>query len=126
MYFWREDEFKTLRQVAADARTVPLWSDYAAFCEQYERGLRTQEFAMLEAFITKLEHARFADRRAFVSWLAQQAEGRQGRQMLIPHQLQTRLMEPTLLEWTMLEPGCAEPHLWLGRYDDLKFLCNPD
>ena len=40
--------------------------------------------------------------------------------MLIPHPLHVRVMEPTLLEWTLTEPDCYEPHLWLGGYDNLS------
>jgi hypothetical protein len=40
MYFWREDCFQTLKDVAAKAEMTPEWADYAAFCTEYERGLR--------------------------------------------------------------------------------------
>lgn len=30
------------------------------------------------------------------------------------------MVEPSLIEWTLAEPACAEPHLWLGGYDHLK------
>jgi len=50
MYFWREDYFKALRDVATEARAVPEWVDYVAFCEEYERGLRREAFTILERF----------------------------------------------------------------------------
>lgn len=40
--------------------------------------------------------------------------------MLIPHPLNIRVVEPTLLEWALVEPECSEPHLWLGGYEHLK------
>lgn len=40
--------------------------------------------------------------------------------MLVPHPLHVRVVEPTLLEWTEVEPGCSEPHRWLGGYEHLK------
>ena len=48
--------------------------------------------------------------------------------MLIPHPLHVRVVEPTLLEWTVVEPHCSEPHLWLGGYDHVKraFELDPD
>jgi len=40
--------------------------------------------------------------------------------MLLPHPLNLRLIEPTLLEWTIVEPECSEPHQWLGGYEHLR------
>ena len=40
--------------------------------------------------------------------------------MLIPHPLKIRVVEPTLLEWTDIEPTCSEPHRWLGGYEHLE------
>jgi hypothetical protein len=120
MYFWREDYFKTLLDVAKEARAVPEWADYAVFCEQYERGLRPKAFAILEAFMASFERAPFAERRRFVAWVSCQADRRDGRQALIPHPLHVRIVEPTLLEWTLVEPDCAEPHVWLGGYEHIK------
>lgn len=120
MHFWRKEFFQTLKDVAANAAAAPEWADYAAFCSQYERGLRGSAFVTLERFISSMEHAFFADRRRFVSWLLPQAEGREGRHMLVPHPLHVRVVEPTLLEWTVVEPGSSEPHRWLGGYDHLK------
>ncbi len=120
MHFWRKGYFETLNDVAVKARAVPLWSDYAKFCVEYERGLRTEAFTVLERFISSMERAPFADRQRFVIWLLQLLDGREGRHMLIPHPLQIRLVEPTLLEWTVVQPRCSEPHLWLGGYDHVK------
>jgi len=120
MLFWRDDYFAILKDVAAKARAVPLWSDYADYCVEYERGLRADAFTILERFISSMECASFEERQQFVSWLSRQADGRQGRNMLIPHPLHVRLVEPTLLEWTLVQPLCSEPHLWLGGYDHVK------
>ncbi|MGB8733190.1 MAG: hypothetical protein WCC99_18215 [Candidatus Sulfotelmatobacter sp.] len=120
MHFWRENFFQTLKDAAADAATVPEWADYGAFCTEYERGLRREAFTTLERFICSFEHAPFAERRRFVSWLLLRADGRDGRHMLVPHPLRLRIVEPTLLEWTVVEPECSEPHRWLGGYDHLR------
>jgi hypothetical protein len=128
MHFWREKYFQTLKDIAAEARTVPAWADYAAFCEEYERGLRREAFSILERFISSMERAPFAERRRFVSWLSERTDRREGRHMLIPHQFYVRVVEPTLLEWTAVEPLCSEPHLWLGGFEHVKcaFELKPD
>jgi hypothetical protein len=120
MHYWRKDYFKTLGVVAQAARTVPEWQDYAAFCEKYEKGIRQEALTILDRFISSYEQESFESRRAFVSWLLQQTDGRDGRHMAIPHPLQIRIVEPTLLEWTLADPQSYEPHLWQGGYDHLK------
>jgi hypothetical protein len=55
-----------------------------------------------------------------VGWILPRVDGLEGRHMLVPHPLSHRIVEPTLREWAQAEPGCAEPRLWLGGYDNLK------
>ena len=126
MHHWREDYFQTLKDVAAEARTFPEWADYANFCAEYEKGLRSRALTVLERFISSLECAPFAERRRFVSWILNRAEGREGGHMLVPHPLHRRVVEPTLLEWTLVEAQCAEPHRWLGDYEHLKLAIKLD
>ena len=120
MRYWRKGYFETLRSVAKAARTVPEWEDYSAFCEKYESGLRQDAFTILDRFISSYEREAFEKRRRFVSWLSHLTFGRAGRHMAIPQPLQIRMVEPTLLEWTLVDPRSYEPHLWLGGYDHLK------
>jgi hypothetical protein len=120
MHYWRKQYFETLKVVATKASEFPEWADYAAFCLEYEGGLRKKAFALLDLFISVYEHAPFSDRRRFTSWLLSHAEGREGRHMLLPYPLNVRLIEPTLLEWTLVEPTCSKPHRWLGGYEHLQ------
>jgi hypothetical protein len=48
------------------------------------------------------------------------AARRKAKHMLIPHPLKIRIVEPTLLEWTVVEPTCAEPHRWIGGHEHLQ------
>jgi hypothetical protein len=120
MFHWREEYFKTLREVAAEAAAVPEWAEYATFCTEYEKGLRQQAFTTLDGLIHRLERAPFVERKRFLVWLLPRAEGRRGRHMLIPHPLQLRIVEPTLLEWTMVDPNSSEPHRWIGDEEHLR------
>jgi hypothetical protein len=120
MLHWRDDYFENLRRFASLARAIPEWSDYATFCEKYEQGLRREAFGRLEHFIEYLEKSPFSERRKFVSWLLPRVDGVEGKHMLVPHPLSNRIIQPTLCEWIVAEPESAEPHLWLGDYDNLK------
>ncbi len=120
MWHWRDKYFKTLREISAEAERSHEWSDYAAFCSEYERGLRKQAFAILNRFISNMERAPFSERKRFVSWLMNATAGVEGQHMAAPHPLRVRIIEPTLVEWTAVEPNCSEPHRWLGGYEHLK------
>ena len=96
MQYWRDDYFKTLVDIAADAAKSPDWADYAAFCLEYESGLRPQAFAVLERFMHALERAQYSERRRFVSWLMNTADGTPGQHLAVPHPLRLRIVEPTL------------------------------
>jgi hypothetical protein len=120
MWHWRDAQFKEIRNVGSEARNIPEWSDYALFCEKSDLGLRRDALSVLDRFIELLERAPFAERRRFVSWLLTRLDDSDARQQLLPHPLYQRIVLPTLSEWTQTEAGCPEPHVWLGRYEDLK------
>ena len=120
MHFWRKEYFQTLKDVAAEASKSAEWADYAAFCLEYESGLRQKALTTLERFVATLACAPFPERRRFVSWLMRKADGKSGQHMLVPQPLHIGVIKPTLLEWTEVEPCCSEPHRWLGGYEHLK------
>ncbi len=120
MLYWRDEYFQTLKDTAAAASTFPEWLDYALFCSELETGLRRQAFVALRRFIAWIEGVPFGERRRFVSWLLSRSENQKGRHLLIPQPLQTRVIEPTLVEWAAVEPECAEPHRWIGGQEHLE------
>lgn len=122
MHYWRQDYFESIRAAA----TVSTWPEYTRYCHETDRGLRHEALAALEAFISSMEQASFQNRRAFVSWLLTFSHDRGGSERLIPHPLKVRVIEPTLSEWTLLEPSCAEPHRWIGDKENLEIALNLD
>jgi hypothetical protein len=119
--YWREGYFETLRKAAADAVCESAdWQDYADFCLKSECGLRSQAFSILERLISRMELEPFPERRRFVRWLMSMSYRQEGRHMLLPYPLRLRIVEPTLLEWTMAEPSDSEPHRWIGGLDHLE------
>jgi hypothetical protein len=119
VHYWRKDYFDDLKDGAA-ASASTKWADYSTFCREYERGLRRQAFDALERFVHAMEREPYVERRRFVSWLMSFAHEREARHMLIPHPLKIRVVEPTLAEWTIVEPTCAEPYRWIGGYEHLQ------
>jgi len=120
MHFWRQDRFKSLQEFIKDADKFPEWSDYFAYCEHLERGLRKEAFAKLDGFISSLLTMSFEERRRFVSWLYNRVWNSGWLNTFVPHPLQTRLTDPTLIEWVERQPDAAEPHCWLGTAEHLR------
>ena len=120
MHYWRKDYFDLLQEVAVEAGENPRWKDYAHYCRDSERGLRRSAFTYLDRFIHDTESEPFPERRSFVSWLLSKTYNRRGQELLVPHPLKLRIVEPTLLEWTIEEPECSEPHRWLGGVEHLQ------
>lgn len=118
--YWRDDWFRSLREIAREATQFPAWTGYAAYCTEIERGLRKLALSTLDRFILRMERASFSDRKAFVSWLLGGIDQSPAADILAPYPLRHRLIEPTLNEWLTAEPLCSEPHRWLGGYDHLK------
>jgi hypothetical protein len=120
MHYWNKDFFETLKLAAASAENQAAnWQEYVDFCLQSEKGLRSQALVSLNKFIEKIERKPFSERRKFVRWLMRNFQGRESY-MLAPHPLKVRIVEPTLLEWTLVEPHDFEPHLWIGDLEHLE------
>ena len=98
--------------------SFPEWTDFAEFCRLRERGLRHDSFRVLERFVAGIEATAFSERQRFVRWLYERPMDK--RQMLLPHPLKVRVVDPTLEEWTQREPDDALPHVWIGGLDHLK------
>ncbi|MBI5775214.1 MAG: hypothetical protein HZA89_15935 [Verrucomicrobia bacterium] len=120
MHYWRQDYFESLRELAADTNKFPEWSDYFAYCELLERGLRKEALAKLNRFVSSMLATSFEERRRFVSWLHHRVWNTGWLNAFIPHPLDTRLAAPTLREWIEREPNAAEPHCWLGTMEHLR------
>lgn len=121
MYFWRGTDFKTLAEAAEFASAVPAWAEYANFCSLLERGLRKDAFTRLETFIASAAGWPLPAKQEFASWLYHFAHGhREGSNLLMPHPLRVKFLEPTLVEWVVREPESGEPHRWLGSPEHLE------
>src|SRR5258708_6159725 len=69
LLYWRRDWFHSLKEIAREAAQSSAWTGYAMYCAELERGLRKRALLLLDRFVSRMERASFADRKAFVSWL---------------------------------------------------------
>lgn len=128
MYYWRDEYFKALSEMSKLLADYPEWNEYNCYCKLLEQGLRKKAQAHLTNFISKLSSQTFSERKRFVSWIYQQCFDSVAVGLFMPHSLLKKLIEPTLLEWTEIEPENSEPHRWLGTTDHLRkaIALNPD
>jgi hypothetical protein len=84
------------------------------------RACVNRPFASLGEFISALEQAPFADRKAFVSWILHETDRADGKHLVKPYPLQTRIIDSTLAEWLKCDPESGEAHRWIGGDDHLK------
>src|SRR5215469_15449264 len=119
-WYWRDDSRPKLRELAAEVAGHTEWGAYGEYCANRERGLREKAFEILDNFISVFRSAPFVERRRFVSWLMNRVDGSREGGFELPHPLWENLVEPTLHEWTTVDPDCSDPHRWIGDADHLK------
>jgi hypothetical protein len=126
MSYWRNAYFQTLKELATEATKSPEWAEYATFCSEYECGLRHRHLPLSN--VSWRCWNVHPSRNAVASWAGccMQLTGHRGQHIAVPHPLRLRMVEPTLGEWTAVEPRCSEPHRWLGGDDHLKLALELD
>lgn len=65
MWFWNQENFEGLRQVAEEVARDPRLADFAAYCSKREAGLRREALAALSRFLTSAARWEVAEQRAF-------------------------------------------------------------
>lgn len=117
---------EAIRLIASEAAREPAWHTYARYCRERERGLRKRALRTLENFVGTAEWWPFGARLSFAAWLCAHLE-RPGwaRFDLTPHPLATRILRPTLVEWTTRDPAAPLPHRWLGMFFGYDYYQGP-
>ncbi len=108
---------ENLATLAVGAGRVESWSDYGTYCELRAAGLRSWALKELDAFLRKTDLWPFEGRQSFVLWLCERmSAGADPRSGALPYPLFSRLLRPTLMEWSQVEPKNPRPHRWLGMF----------
>jgi hypothetical protein len=120
MWFWRDENFKVLAEASRIASSTPAWVEYARYCDLLEKGLRKDALSRLGSFIEIATKWSIEEKKKFASWLYYFAHQNRTIDQLLPHPLRVNLLEPTLIEWIVLEPEAGEPHRWLDTPEHLE------
>ena len=128
MYYWRDQSFKDLKEVANSQEAKVEFPLYGLYCEQREKGLRKLSFETLTAFISEGQKWPDEKKFCFVSWIYSVGYGKSFINDLIPHQLYDRFIKPVLNHWNQKEPSNSEPLRLMNTFDSLRqaLVVNPD
>ena len=85
MWYWNQDNFEGLAQIAAYAAETQHLTGFAQYCHARVQGLRRQAFLALESFIEEVLGWPEDEQRRFVDWICRTQIGSPRIHHLIPH-----------------------------------------
>ena len=95
------------------------WEGYAQFLLHKKQGLRKPAMRALEEFITLLSKSDLSTRVNFVKWVMPEDEA-VGEVTLVPINLWSKIIEPTLSDWPEDTAPSIDPLVWLGSDESLE------
>lgn len=98
---------------AAEIEGRPDWADFARYCAARSRGLRTEAFSALDAFLGGARDWPFDARLAFAQWVIGHRAGSSLDGAFAPQPLVQQLLAPTVRLWCEREPDNAQA--WFAR-----------
>ena len=116
MRYWNQKNFEGLLEIADSIRDRPDWHGFESYCRLREKGLRKQALEELNRFVAQVVDWSFDRRRELVDWLLWTRYRGPEVHWLIAFPLEQGVIQPTLLEWTIISPTEPTPHRWLGWY----------
>ena len=112
-------DLDTLLKIGHEAHKRKKWQPYSQYCYLRSEGFRLQAFHRIGEFIQHASQWCLVDRTEFVRWIKSIERYNPELYGLIPHPLQEKFLQPTLEEWTRVEPENPEP---LSLMDSLNSL----
>ncbi|MDB5103170.1 MAG: hypothetical protein JWP91_859 [Fibrobacteres bacterium] len=120
MHNWRKEKFEGLRQVIEYLSDKAQFHKYMEYCDFRGQGLRKEAFKALNGFLGQATLWDFNERKEFVDWILWVHNGLPDVTDLLPDPMYQKLIEPTLLEWQVKEPGTSAAFRWSGGVDNLR------
>lgn len=112
-HYWRKDWFESLKHVAS-VNDNENWSEYRAYCEQLEKGLRKSAFDHLNQFIVYLQSSTLENRMDFINWIMPIATTSPNLNQLLPYPLSDGVVKTTLPEYIALNEKAVDAVYWLA------------
>lgn len=113
-------QFEGLAQVVVYLGDKPLLHKYRDYCTFREKGMRKEAFHSLKGFLNETAKWTFEERKDFVDWILWIHNSLPHIPDLLPNQMLLALIEPTLAEWMITEPGNGCPYRWSGGIENLR------
>lgn len=120
MWYWRKGNYEGLLNFAEKIQDDPDLYLYAKYCFLREKGLRKQAFQDLNNFISSALNWPLEKRFHFVDSLLHLLNENEDIYDLIPQPLDSRIVQPTLLEWVKVNPNDPSGYRWLGEEDNWR------
>lgn len=120
MWYWRKGNYKGLLSFAEEIQDDLDLDSYAKYCIKREKGLRKQAFQDLNNFISSALGWPLEKRFQFVDLLLHVLNENNDIYDLIPQPLDSRIVQPTLLEWIKVNPDDPASYRWLGKEDNWR------
>lgn len=113
MYYWNQDNFKGLKDIAERYSAKNDYEAFANYCFLKEKGLRKQAHIAIEDFISLTKRKSIEEQREIARELVSLSYFNKDVHQLIPHQLHQFLIV-ILKDWAEKETGDVNPYRWLG------------
>lgn len=110
------EDLDRLQTMAASVLPEAEWTGFERYLDLRAKGVRRAAMDALHAFVVGALRWHFEKRKIFVSWVSKHASDFVDQRLLIPHELLTDVMVPTIREWLRREPGSSLAYYLSGRY----------
>lgn len=114
MYYWNKHNFEGLIRLAEELEQFPNLHLLARYCRLREQGVRRAAMSVLEQFLNKASSFDTSASRECVIQILELSERFKSAHQFLTQPLVSRLLFPTLHEWSDHEPENNVPIRWLG------------
>ena len=130
MWYWNKTNFEGLEAIGQLMMQEPDLQLYAEYCEWRVKGVRKKALQAITKFANYAAKWDFEKRKGFTDWLLTLQKVNRGVHQLIPFQVSSQIIEPTLEEWIQVADEDVKAQRWFGivfrSYEALEKATNLD